>query len=492
MQNDQERSKPTGSEDLTPRLDLPGAPELAGAPELMRPPASTRGSSDLPPITSPPKATGGMHVLYVVYDCALGLIWALLLPVFLLLGLAKPRLARKALSLSTVGLPRLPSPAKPRVLVHGVSVGEVKASQSLVRALRERYDVVISAFSDTGLEVARQLYPDLIVVRFPIDFVPLVRRFWRRIRPHHVLLMELEAWPCFLREANRRGAPVSIVSGRITEHSFARYRLFGALPQFDRISLFAVQDETYAERFASLVGTRARIVVTGNVKVDGLRLGPAPRDERFDALARLAGGAPGQRVLVAGSTHEPEERLVLDAFRAADPSARIVLVPRHPDRADELEASLADARPQRLSRLRAGEAPDAARPLMVDTIGELERVYALADIVFVGGSLIRHGGQNMLEPAAQGKCVLYGPHTDNFVQETTLLERAGGARRVADAAALAVAVRELVADPAEARAMGERAVLAVERQRGATEATLHALAERAGLVTGAHAGRAAL
>jgi 3-deoxy-D-manno-octulosonic-acid transferase len=436
-----------------------------------------------PPITGAALPSWSERALFVVYDVALGLVWAGLLPLFLLVGIVRPRFARKALSLSTVGLPRLAPAGRPRVLVHGVSVGEVKASQSLVRALRPHYDVVVSAFSDTGVEVARQLYPDLTVVRFPIDFLPLVRRFWRRVRPQHVLLMELEAWPCFLREANRRGAPVSIVSGRITDRSFARYALFGKLPQFERISLFAVQDETYAERFAQLLGTRQRIVVTGNVKVDGLRLGPAPRDSRFDELARLAGGRPEQRVLVAGSTHDPEERLVLDAFRAVAPDARVVLVPRHPDRADTLEATLADADPQRLSRLRAGERPDPSRPLLVDTIGELERVYALADIVFVGGSLVAHGGQNMLEPAAQGKPVLYGPHTGNFVQETALLERAGGARRVADVAALGVALRELLDDPASARAMGERAMLAVERQRGATEATLRALAERASLPT---------
>jgi len=442
-----------------------------------------------------------MRALNLVYDLVLGVGFAIVLPLVLTVGMLRPRLVRKALSLSTWRLPKLPPPQRPRVLVHGVSVGEIKASQSLVRALRARHEVVVSAFSDTGLEVARQLYPDLQVVRFPIDFLPLVRRFWRRIRPHQVLLMELEAWPCFLREANRRGAPVSIVSGRITDRSFARYRVFGALPQFERISLFAVQDETYADRFATLTGSRDRIVVTGNVKVDGLRLGVAPRDARFEELARLAGGAPGQRVLVAGSTHEPEERWVLDAFRAADPGARIILVPRHPERADSLEASLAEvgsagagqpgnrdpethaagARPQRLSRLRKGEAPDPSRPLLVDTIGELERVYALADIVFVGGSLVPHGGQNMLEPAAQGKPVLYGPHTGNFVQETTLLERAEAALRVADVEALRAAVAELLRDPERAHAMGARAVLAVERQRGATEATLRALAERTGL-----------
>ena len=140
----------------------------------------------------------------MLYDVALGLVWAVMLPLFLLAGVLKPRLARKALSLSTVGLTRL-SPTgsgRQRVLVHGVSVGGIKASQSLVHALQERYEVVVSAFSDTGMQVARQLFPEIEVVRYPFDFAPIVTRFWRLVCPDFVLLVELEAWPCFLRAAN--------------------------------------------------------------------------------------------------------------------------------------------------------------------------------------------------------------------------------------------------------------------------------------------------
>jgi len=446
-----------------------------------------------PPITSSPEVGLRRRALQVLYDVSIGLIWLGLLPLFLVGGLVRPRLRRKALSLSTLGLPDLgpPDPDRPRVLVHGVSVGEIKASQSLVAALRPRYDVVVSAFSDTGLQVARQLYAGLPIVRYPFDFVPLVRRFWSRIRPDFVLLLELEAWPCFLREANRRGAPVAVVSGRITEGSFKRYRMFGSLPEFGRISLFAAQDEAYAERFRALAGSGERVVVTGNVKVDGLRVRESSlQDGDFEALARDAGARPGTGaplVLVAGSTHEGEEVAFVRAAREAAPGARLIVVPRHPERAPAVRAAIdalpgATGRSELLSEVQERGTPaDVSRPLIVDRIGVLERIYGLADIVFIGGSLVPHGGQNMMEPAAQGRPVLYGPHVQNFLLETAALEAAGAARRVPDEAALGAALAELVRDPALRAEMGERGRAEVAGQRGATAATLAALEARIGL-----------
>lgn len=445
-----------------------------------------------PPITESPAVGLRRRALQLLYDGSIGLVWLGLLPLFIVGGLVRPHLRRKALSLSTLGLPDLgaPDPERPRVLVHGVSVGEIKASQSLVAALRPRYDVVVSAFSDTGLQVARQLYGDLPIVRYPFDFLPLVRRFWSRIRPGHVLLLELEAWPCFLREANRRGAPVAVVSGRITEGSFKRYRMFGSLPEFGRISLFAAQDETYAERFRALAGSGERIMVTGNVKVDGLRVRESSlQDGDFEALARDAGlaGRTGGLVLVAGSTHDDEEVAFVRAARAAAPDARLIVVPRHPERAPAVRAALEGlpgevGRAELLSEVQGRGTPaDVARPLIVDRIGVLERIYGLADIVFIGGSLVPHGGQNMMEPAAQGRPVLYGPHVHNFLLETAALERAGAARRVQDEDALRQALAELAADPALRHEMGERGRAEVAGQRGATAATLAALEERIGL-----------
>ncbi|MEM6672948.1 MAG: glycosyltransferase N-terminal domain-containing protein [Planctomycetota bacterium] len=442
-----------------------------------------------PPITSSPRVGLGQRLLHLAYDGVSGCVWLFLLPLFLVAGLFRGQHARKALRVSTFGLERLPpsDPERPRVLVHGVSVGEIKASQSLVAALQDRYEVVVSALSDTGIQVARQLYPDTTIVRYPFDFRPLVSRFWRRVQPDFVLLMELEAWPCFLRIANRRGAPVAVVSGRITERSFRRYRLFGSLPEFGRISLFAAQDEAYAGRFADLAGSWERIVVTGNVKIDGLR-GPAvdPSDEAMIELRRSAGldASDPPFTVVAGSTHDDEEVQFVETAAARIPDARLIVVPRHPGRCSSVVQAVAsvlppERGPERLSELRAaGRAGDPRRPLLVDTIGELEGLYGLGDAVFVGGSLVPHGGQNMMEPAAQGIPVIYGPHVDNFLRETEMLERVGAARRVPDAAALGDALAELRDDPDLRARMAAAGRDAIAAQQGATRATLDALRER--------------
>jgi len=177
---------------------------------------------------------------------------------------------------------------------------------------------------------------------------------------------------------------------------------------------------------------------------------------------------------------------VARACRDAAPNARLVLVPRHPNRAPAVAAALAaEGFPcQRLTELRAGVAPDPDRPAIVDTIGELEDVYALADLVFVGGSLVPHGGQNMLEPAARGRPVLYGPNVTNFREEARLLEDAGAARRLAGTAELAGALAELLADPAARRGMADAGMAAVRSQRGATALTLEALGARCGIARG--------
>lgn len=436
------------------------------------------------PLVRDPNAGFGFWILYLGYDLIWLTVIALLSPWWIVRCLRSKEFRRMACERLTLPRPALPAPdpARGRILVHGVSVGEVKASQSIVAALRERYDVVVSASTNTGMEVARQLYPDLPVVRFPLDLSPAVTRFLGRVRPRWVVLMELELWPNFLRAANRMGSPVAVVSGRITESSFSNYRRFSAtVPQFNRVTLFAAQDESYARRFADLAGSGDRVVITGNVKVDGLRTGPPARDAAWEQLVSLAGPRPGQNVLVAGSTHEPEETLVVQAFRRADPEARIVIVPRHPPRAAAVaqELSLLGDPVQLWTDLRSGaEAPNSSRPLLVDTIGELERVYGLATAVFVGGSLIPHGGQNMLEPAAQGLPVLYGPHIGNFTQEAALLEAAGAAQRVADAEDLAEQLSGLLSEPGRLEAMAAAGIGAVDGQRGATARTLEAIQAR--------------
>ena len=213
----------------------------------------------------------------------------------------------------------------------------------------ERYEVVVSAFSDTGLEVARQLFPDVTIVRYPFDFAPIVARFWRRIWPDHVLLMELEAWPCFQREANRRGAPVAVVSGRITEESFRRYRMFGSLPEFGTHLALRCTGRGLRRALPRPRPLGGRVVVTGNVKIDGLRrLEASESDPALESLRWTAGLSElvePPLVIVAGSTHEPEEALPGRVPRRGPSRSRLVIVPRHPERGAGVATELAGSSP---------------------------------------------------------------------------------------------------------------------------------------------------
>lgn len=438
-----------------------------------------------PPIVRDPNPGVLRALLHLFYDVTWLVAIVLASPWWLARAATDRRFARMAAERSTLGLPFLRDRARPRILVHGVSVGEVKGAAPLVRAIEARFpgvDVVVSSSTDTGVEIARRTFPQHVVVRFPFDPSWCVGRFLRRLDPAAVVLIELEIWPNFLRLCNRRGLPVAVANGRITDRSFLRYDVFkSALPQFNRISFYGVQLEDYAERFRRLGGASERVVVTGNLKADGLseRAGRASEGAAL-ALRELLDLEPGRPTFVGGSTHGDEEGTLLDAWRAGVPQARLVLVPRHPPRAQEVAAAVRERghAVQRLSELRAGVQADRSAVVLVDTIGELEAFYVLADLVYVGGSLVQRGGQNVLEPAALGRAVLHGPHMDNFRQECALLAAAGASRTVADGAELARALAELAADPERRAAMGAAGMAAVASQAGATQRTLALLEER--------------
>jgi 3-deoxy-D-manno-octulosonic-acid transferase len=443
---------------------------------------TARGEPVPAPVERDPNPGFLRAVLHGTYDLLWFVAMVVASPWWLTRSFLQPDFGSMVFERLTFRLPKLgPTSANERLLIHGVSVGEVKAAHSLVRALADEHpdwEIVISSTTHTGMQVARKLYPGRTIVRFPIDVSPLVTRFLSRLRPTCVVLVELEIWPNFLRAANRAGIPVAVANGRITEESFRRYRLFRhTLPQFNRMTLFCAQDERYAERFRRLTGGPERVVITGNVKVDALEVTPRPLEPE---LVRLAGGAPGQLVVLAGSTHEPEELWFVEACERALPDARVILVPRHPARTPQVVKALETRgpRPQLLTELRAGDAPDIGRPLLVDTIGELDRLYLLADLVFVGGSLVPHGGQNVLEPAARARPVLHGPYVENFAAEVLLLSEARASRSVRDVDELARVLAELAANPAERERMARAGALAVASQQGATRHTLDALVER--------------
>jgi 3-deoxy-D-manno-octulosonic-acid transferase len=375
---------------------------------------------------------------------------------------------------------------RPVVWIHGVSVGEIKAAGTLIRRLRERrpeLELVLSSTTPAGNALARQLHPELRVVFYPLDFGPFPGRALDRIRPAAVLLVELEIWPMFLEAAAARSIPVAVINGRISEQSFRGYRrVRGLLPQFDRIALYCVQDEAYRERLRALGVAPERIHVTGNMKYDSVRR-HAPTPELASLRAWLS--PDGRSVVVGGSTHADEELLLARALAAVRARRgrplRLVLAPRHPERAPAVREQLDKAGFRCMAWSGVGErrAPLSDEAiLLVDRIGLLEDFYGACDVAFVGGSLVRHGGQNMLEPAAYGRPVLVGPHTENFRTDVQLLVGHGALVQVPDVAALVDELDRLLADPSRGAAIGGRALEVIERNHGATERTLQLLEAR--------------
>jgi 3-deoxy-D-manno-octulosonic-acid transferase len=379
---------------------------------------------------------------------------------------------------------------RPCLWLHAVSVGEVNLLGPLLAEIgRQKLDwvCVISTTTMTGMALARKRYPDHLVFYCPLDFTWAVRAAMRRIRPDVLVLAELELWPNLVAAARRCGARVAVVNGRLSERSFRDYRRIGRLAArvLGQIDLVAVQDATYAERFVALGARPETVHVTGSMKYDGAqtrRDNPATR-----RLARLAGLAAGDVVFLAGSTQEPEETVALDVFRRLAPSwskLRLVLVPRHPERFEQVARMLdrAGVTWQRRSALPegAGGSPggnaQGPRVLLVDTVGELGAWWGTAQIAFVGGSLGNRGGQNMIEPAAYGAAVCFGPNTRNFRDVVAALAARQAAVVVRDADELAAFVGRCLAEPGYAGGLGRRARGLVFEQFGAAAKTLEMLA----------------
>lgn len=373
----------------------------------------------------------------------------------------------------------------PCIVVQAVSVGEVKAVGRLLGRLGEvlpDVDIVLSVTTVTGQRVARELYPSLRVERTPTDLSWSVARFLDALRPDLVLLVESELWPGFLMALRRRGIPVVLVNGRMSERSARR---LGRVRWFARRLLGAldgafVQLPAYGERLAALGVDPERIVVTGNIKLDNMA--PDPDRERARQLARLFGIEDADvPLVVAGSTHPGEERLLVRVTRRLAGEGRrlrLVLAPRHPERRESVAADVRreGGVPVLRSRIEAPRGPAAPDDVFVlDSVGELEALYGAADFAFVGGTLVPHGGQNMMEPASLGLPVVVGPHLGNFRSEVALLRAADALAVVADADALASVLRVWCDDRAAARAQGARARDVLLSSEGASQRTLDGL-----------------
>jgi 3-deoxy-D-manno-octulosonic-acid transferase len=367
--------------------------------------------------------------------------------------------------------------------VHAVSVGEAIAAAPLVEGLRRIHPelpLVMTTVTSTGAQIVRDRFAGLATHRFfPLDLPSVTRRAVAAINPAFLICMETELWPNVLRTLASRGVPVMIANGRISDRSYRRYRLVRRFMTsvLADVRVFAMQSDEDARRIIALGAHPERVVVTGNIKVDATAADPPGSGDLWRRLLALA---PGQRVWVAGSTHAGEEALVLDAHRAAlaeCPELVLVIAPRHPERTREVLA-LVDRRgwpSVRRSELPAAvTATDSPVPpvVILDTVGELALLYAIADVVFVGGSLVPMGGHNVLEAAQRRKPVLVGPHTGNFREAVGLLESAGSALVVRDAAELSRELRRLLADRDLRLKLGDAGYEAVASRHGAVSETL--------------------
>ena len=374
--------------------------------------------------------------------------------------------------------------AKPCLWLHAVSVGEVlqlRPMMTLLAAQRPGWDFVITTTTRTGLDVAQKEYPQHTVCYFPLDFSWATRRAISRIKPSAIVLVELELWPNFVLTANRLGIPLALINGRVSHKSFRGYRrirplIARLLRGFD---LLAAQNSEYADRLLALGAPRDRLHITGSIKFDGVRSNRS--NPKTNELREFFGILPDEQVFIAGSTQSPEESFALDtwqALRGEFPNLRLILVPRHKERFEEV-ATLVASRGLTLRRRSSGCATGrSAQPtevLLLDTLGELGACWGLADIAFVGGSLTQRGGQNMLEPAAYGATVLFGPNTCNFRDIVEQLLARDAARVVRSDKELTSVVRELLKSPTTAQELGVRAKSFVATQQGAAARTVELL-----------------
>ncbi|HEX8723682.1 MAG TPA: 3-deoxy-D-manno-octulosonic acid transferase [Pyrinomonadaceae bacterium] len=427
--------------------------------------------------------------MYFLYSILLGIGVLALLPRFLLDATRHGKYAA-GLGERAGRLPRFDAGGRGVVWLHCVSVGEAQAARPLARALLEAYPrraLVVSTTTLTGQRVAREVFKGQAerVFYFPFDWAWSVRRALGAVDPSAVLVMETELWPRFFRECGRRGVPVALVNGRVSEKSFRRYRL--VRPVIRRVladlSLAAAQSEADAERLVALGLPPGRVRVSGNVKFDIEEPGRLPLADELRRRFGLGGGRP---LVVAASTHAPEERVALEAFGLLADAARrprLLIAPRHPERFAEV-AALIEASGLAWARRSDGpRASDAACDvILLDSIGELRAVYTLAEAVFVGGSIAPVGGHNVLEPALAARAVVTGAHTSNFKSIVAALLEQGALVQLPDggepeaARSLAGALRGLLEDDALRRRTGERARAVLEQNRGATARTVEMLA----------------
>ena len=448
-----------------------------------------------------------------MYDILYGVGLVATAPFWLIVPAARRKVLRALRK--RMGHEALRAADEPAAMIHAVSVGEINATPAMIRtiaAARPELRFVVSTTTQTGFARARELYgadPHVTLIHYPLDFTPAITRILDGFRPELVVLMELEVWPNFVLQCERRRIPVVLVNGRLTPGSYRNYRLGGALVRrmFRRLAAVCAQEQAYADRFLTLGAPRDRVRVTGTMKFDTAQI--AERIDGAGEVAAALGLRPGHEpILVCGSTGPGEEEILLNVYRELlerHPRLRLVLVPRKPERFDEVAELIRESgadlvrrswtlKPDSKSQIQNLKSQIANRksqmpPIVLgDTMGELRKFYSLADAVFVGRTLVdlgaRQHGSDMIEPAALGRPTVVGRYTGNFAEVMNQFRAADAMREVGTADELGGAIDALLTNRDEATAMGSRAQDVVRREQGATgrnvEVILRHLSERSG------------
>jgi 3-deoxy-D-manno-octulosonic-acid transferase len=370
-------------------------------------------------------------------------------------------------------------PAGKRIWIHAVSVGEVTAAAPIVAALkklRPEIRIIFSTSTETGQGMAHRLIAGAdAIIYFPLDIPFAVNKMMNLVRPDVFVLVETELWPNFLAACSKRGVLSLIVNGRISPRSFMKYcrtRFFWK-PVLHNIDEAGMITDVDADRIKQIGLSDFRIRVLGNAKYDALAAMASPA--LHDDIARRFNVRKDEKFLVAGSTHPGEENVVIQVYRellARYPEFRLILAPRHIERTRDVIRLLRQADLNEMitvTEINNGRPRQNEKVIVVDAIGELFKVYSLATIVYCGGSLVPKGGQNILEAAAWGKVIFYGPSMEDFSQEAALLEDAGAGIRIANTRELLTGITQLLSAPQDLRARGEKGRAVVRANMGAAE-----------------------
>ena len=425
--------------------------------------------------------------MYLGYSLLLSLGLLVLIPHFLFKALAHGKYI-DGLRQRFGSVP--PTNGRQVIWLHCVSVGETQAARPLVQQLKQKFPhhaLVVSTITLTGQKLAHDVFRKQAdsVFYFPFDWRWSVRRTLNRINPAAVLIMETELWPNFLRECKAREIPVALVNGRISKQSFRRYSLitFFLKSVLSSLSIAVMQSETDAQRLESLGMPAEKLFTAGNLKFDA----EAGRDlaETTGEIRDRFGLQTEPPLILAASTHAPEEQIILESFKQlqAKQPARLMIAPRHPERFNEVASLIQNSGLTYSRRMNPIEPSDReAAVILLDTIGELPATYSLATVVFVGGSIVDRGGHNVLEPAAAGSAVITGAHTHNFHAIVDLMEDAGAIIQLPPAQGndamqeFTRAVEKLLADRSGREELGRRAKQLVEKNQGAAERTMKLIA----------------